>query len=282
MNIRIVRNKIKSVANVKKITRAMQLVSAVKMKKSQELALSGKPYQEILEKMINRVTKKANTSLSNLLSSHSDQSAKDLVILITSNKGLCGAFNSNLLRFLIASNDFKNADFVVVGKKGEQLIGRMKKNILADFSAPNFYESVSAIIGVGVDNFLTGKYKRVVIYYNKFVSSLRVEPTAEILLPVVPPTRSELEEEDDYLIEPAPELILNELLRIYIEEKLRYIFIQNEAGEHAARMIAMKNATDNANEIIYNLTLLRNKLRQQKITYELLDMITAKESVEAS
>lgn len=279
MNIRTLRNKIRSVGNVKKITRAMQLVSAVKMKKAQEAALAGRPYHEVLEESIKKVQAKADPNASLLLKSKPTGASKQLIILATSNKGLCGAFNLNLLKYLISEGDMNRSEFITLGKKGSSFIAMLGKPILADFSSNEAIDSVSAIIGLAIENFLQGKYLEVKVFYNRFISSLRIEPAAETILPLKM-IKSEIETTEDYLIEPRADEMLDLLLRNYMEEKLNYILIQNEAGEHSARMIAMKNATDNANELIYGLTLQRNKLRQQKITYELLDMVTAKESVE--
>ena len=280
MNIRVVRNKIKSVTNVKKITQAMQLVSAIKMKKAQVVAIEGKPYQEFVEKSIKRFTQKIDPKLSPLLINKEGEEI--LFLLITSNKGLCGAFNVNLFKFILQNYNLKDKDIVTVGKKGAILARHLGANIVADFSTSNSQEIVSAVFSFILEQFLTKNYSQVVLFYNKFVSSLRYNPTEEKLLPVQY-KKEEIEgPQEDYLIEPSPEEIVDSLLRNYIEERVRFAVIESEAGEHSARMIAMKNATDNANDVIYNLTLLRNKLRQQKITYELLDMITAKESVEVS
>ena len=283
MNIRTVRNKIKSVGNVKKITKAMQLVSAVKMKKAVNAALEGRPYQEILEEMIARLGKKIDPSLSPLLHEQGDSQNAELIILISTNKGLCGAFNGNLFRYLMNEKQLKSCDAIVIGKKGAQFAARTTRAVTADFSQEYPDSIVSAVIGLALAGFLEGKYKKVFVAYNRFISTFRTEPTIETLLPVAPNIQDLKDEnKSQYIVEPAPEVLIGELLRSYIEEKLRYVLIQTEAGEHATRMVAMKNATDNANDLIYNLTLERNKLRQQKITYELLDMITAKESVESN
>ena len=281
MNIRIVRNKIKSVGNVKKITKAMQLVSAVKMKKAVNAALEGRPYQEILEEMIARLGRKIDSSLSPLLHEQENSQSTELIILVSTNKGLCGAFNGNLFRYLMGNMQLKNCDTIAIGKKGAQFASHATHAVTADFSQEHPDDAVSAVIGLAVNGFLEGTYKKVHIAYNQFISTFRTEPTVETLLPVAPNIQEVTDEnKSQYVVEPAPEVLIGELLRSYIEEKLRYVLIQTEAGEHATRMVAMKNATDNANDLIYNLTLERNKLRQQKITYELLDMITAKESVE--
>lgn len=281
MNIRQVRKKIKSIGNVKKITKAMQMVSAVKMKKAQQEALEGQPFRETLQEMMSKITKKIDIKQSRLLEAKNAE--KSLVILITSNKGLCGAFNFNLLQFFVRTVKVKSADFITVGKKGSMLLARVGENILADFSSNKPAAGVSAVFSFAVEKFLSGAYNQVHIVYNKFISALKYEPVMETILPVTYAIqREELETKEEYTIEPSAEEILEGVLRTFVEEKLRGAILSNEAGEHSARMMAMKNATDNATDLIDEFTLLRNKLRQEKITYELLDMITAKESVGVS
>jgi len=290
MNIRQVRKKIKSVVNVKKITKAMQLVSAVKMKKSQQMALEGLPYRKTLEVILTKIVPKVDVNISQLLHLEiSKENQKELVLFISSNKGLCGAFNVNLFRFFLDSVDVKNKDFICVGKKGGLFINKLGGNVIADFSIHKPLMEVSAITKLILDKYLAFNYRQVKIIYNQFISTLKFEPTNETLLPLKDKFIEKAQadkilqpKEYDYLIEPSAKEILEYVLRSYFEEKIRSAIISSEAVEHSARMIAMKNATDNANDVIYNLTLLGNKLRQQKITYELLDMVTAKESVETN
>lgn len=285
MNVREVSKKIKSVTNVRKITKAMQLVSAVKMRKAQMAALEGKPYQQFIEEAISRVSQNLDITISSLLQKNEGTNRK-LVILVTSSKGLCGSFNTSLLRQMLKGVDIKNTDFITIGKKGALFLSLIGATIIADFSTSAPLQYVSAAFDLALESYLNGKYADISLFYNKFVSTLRVDPSHEKLLPIS--LTQELKEEKgqvapgEYLIEPAAEIIIDRLFRSYIEEKIRFAIIQSEAGEHSARMIAMKNATDNASDVIVNLTSLRNKLRQQKITYELLDMITAKESVEVN
>lgn len=284
MNIRLVRKKIKSVSNVKKITKAMQLVSGIKMKKAQQLAIEGQPYRYDLEKIIKKVVSNLDPGFSSLLSRNLTSQSKDLIIFVSSNKGLCGSFNFNLFRFVLKNIDFKNSEFITIGKKAAGMVSRMDSKVIADFSSINSIDSVSAIFQTSLMAFVEGKYQQVKLVYNRFINTLKHEPTLTTLLPV------NIEDEDDqkkspdneYIVEPSPETIIDSLLRSLIEEKIRGAIIDSEAAEHSARMIAMKSATDNATDVIYNLTLLRNKIRQEKITYELLDMITAKESAESN
>jgi len=285
MNIRTIRKKIKSVTNVKKITKAMQLVSAIKMKKAQQVAIDGRPYQEEIEKIIRAVSPKIDSSLSPLISPPEDKiERKNLAIVIASNKGLCGSFNFNLLRFIVKNTDFKDTDFIIVGKKAN-LLSKFSAHIMADYSSNVPLNNVSALFEFALSKYLDKTYKKINLYHNQFISAIQSNPTVTTLLPINFSQKIEVDnitekKTVEYLIEPNPKQIVDSLLRSFVEEKLRFALIQSEAGEHSQRMMAMKNATDNATDVIYNLTMVRNKIRQEKITNELLDMITAKESVE--
>lgn len=287
MNIRTIRKKIKSVTNVKKITKAMQLVSAIKMKKAQQVAIEGRPYQEEIEKIIKAVSPKIDSSLSPLISQPEDKIArKNLAIVVASNKGLCGSFNFNLLRYIVKNTDFKNTDFIIVGKKAN-LLSKFSATIMADYSSNIPLNNVSALFEFALSKYLDRSYKKIDLYHNQFISTIQSNPVMTTLLPINFSQKEEVEprvkvKETEYLIEPNPKEIIDSLLRSFVEEKLRFALIQSEAGEHSLRMMAMKNATDNATDVIYNLTLVRNKIRQEKITSELLDMVTAKESVESN
>ncbi len=282
MNIRQVRKKIKSVSNVKKITRAMQLVSAIKMKKAQQLALEGQPYRKDLEQIVRKVVANLDPGYSSLLSREKTDQSNTLYIVVSSNKGLCGSFNFNLFRFILKNIDFKHSEFITVGKKAALLVGKSGSKIIANFTELSPVDSVSAIFQTALTAFLEGKYNSVVLVFNRFINTLRHEPTMMSLLPVnISPTNdNEIKIHSEYIIEPSPATIIDPLLRSLVEEEIRGAIVDSEAAEHSARMIAMKNATDNATDVIYNLTLLRNKIRQEKITYELLDMVSAQASVE--
>lgn len=288
MNIRVVRKKIKSIKNVKKITKAMQMVSAVKMRKAQQLEHESRPYREALTQLIAHIAKKLDSENVDLLQVDTTNARKDLVILVTANKGLAGAFNVNIFRYVFKHNiSFENTDFIVVGTKGEQFLGRIRNtNMLACYSNNSVIAEASAIFDHVLREYKTGNYRKVSIVYNKFISTLKSEVEQEVLLPfdqieiMGKKEENKTHEEREYMIEPSPAEILEQLILSFIENKIRGALISSEAVEHSARMMAMKSATDNASELIYNLTLLSNKLRQEKITNELLDMITAKESVD--
>lgn len=284
MNLRQVRKKIKSVGNVKKITKAMQLVSAVKMKKSQAQAIEARPYRSKIESILYRVMSGVDTSSNPFFSEKAD-SPKDLVIAISANKGLCGAFNVNVLRLIAQSFEISKTDFLAIGKKGATFISHMGGSIVADYTSNTPSSESVAVFELVSQKFLAGEYMRVWLVYNTFISTLRNEAVKEQLLPIAI-TQKEEENIDtrsvSYLIEPNQNELFQQLVISYLEEKIRGAIQNSEASEHSSRMIAMKNATDNATDVIYTLTSVGNKLRQQKITYELLDMVTSKESVESS
>lgn len=276
MNFRQVRRKIKTIGNVKKITNAMQMVSAVKMKKAQNTAMEGKLYRQILEGMISRVVGDSKDLKSPLLSKNSEP--RELVIVISSNKGLAGSFHFNLLRFIFSDIDTSKSDFIVCGKKAADFISRMKGTIIADFSQEGpFEESATAIFSLAQSEYVAQKYGSVSLVFNEFKSSFQFTSTKKTLLPIgsIPMLEGVIQDKTNYEIEPSAEEIVEPLVIDYLTETIRGAILDSAASEHSARMMAMKNATDSAGEIIDGLTLLRNKLRQASITGELLDMMAS-------
>jgi ATP synthase, F1 gamma subunit len=281
MNLRAIRKKIKSIGNVKKITRAMQLVSAVKMKKAQMEAVETMPYRNFLNLAILKSMSLIDKNYSPLLASHTENGRK-LLIVISSNKGLCGYFNFSIFKFL-TKEDLKTTDFIVLGKKAGSFINKIGGKIIADFSHINFDMAVSPIFSESLKLFLSGDYQEVYLIYNHFINPVKFETVKQLILPTKLEKIENIQVNNkEYLIEPDPNQVINEVLKNLVEEKIRGAIIESAAAEHSARMMAMKNATDNATEIIYNLTLLRNKVRQERITNELLDMVSAKISVEGN
>ncbi|MEI6326506.1 MAG: ATP synthase F1 subunit gamma [Candidatus Roizmanbacteria bacterium] len=283
MNIRAVRKKTKSVKNVKKITKAMQMVSAVKMKKSVVEETEGRPYRTSLFQLLQSVASKIDISHSPLLQSPPQNSSKDLVIYISANKGLCGAFHMNLLRYAVKNINLKETEFVTLGTKGAQLISHFDRDIISDYSSGHPLSQVTAIFDQVISLFTAGSYRSIKLLYTQYISATKSEVVMDQLLPFESKNANDetsAVSEVEYLIEPSPASLVGPLLRSIVEEKIRGAVISSAAVEHSMRMMAMKNATDNATDVIYSLTLIGNKLRQTKITGELLDMITAKESVE--
>lgn len=283
MNLRSVRKKIKSVKNVKKITKAMQLMSAVKMKKAVEQEISGRPYRDSLYEIITRVSGSVDPALSPLFKSEATDASPDLVIFVSANKGLCGAFLVNILKYVLKNIDITKTEFVTIGSKGAQMLARFDRDIKADYSSANPLADASAIFDYAVETFNSKKYRKICLLYTKYISITKSEVTLTQILPIPKESfvKSEVSISKETIIEPDPKNLINSLLKSYIAEQIRGAIISSLAVEHSSRMMAMKNATDNAEDVIYSLTLVGNKIRQTKITSELLDMITAKESVES-
>ncbi|MFA6005133.1 MAG: ATP synthase F1 subunit gamma [Patescibacteria group bacterium] len=295
MNLRQLKSKIKSVGNVGKITKAMQLVSAVKMKKAQLRASQGKPYRDALDETIYQIGGK-NVAFEHPFMKENGKATRKLAIVISSNKGLCGVFNFNLFKFLLVQiPDFARYDFVVMGSKAQQFLFHVGGSIIADFSSQMPFEAnTTAVFSLVRDKFLGGSYSSIELFYNQFVSSLSCKPTKKMLLPIhfeeeesrITNHGSKMKDETqgikkEYIVEPDQKTVLEGLFNFYLESDIRGAIHESEASEHSARMIAMKNATDNSTDLVSRLTLLRNGLRQEKITNELLDMNTAKLAVAA-
>jgi F-type H+-transporting ATPase subunit gamma len=286
---KLIKRRIKSAKNIAQITKAMQMVAASKMKKAQQLALSGRPYAEKIAEMVSTFVKKIDQGSHPLLTKN--ETGKTLIILISTNKGLCGGLNSNLFRSFrnwFSQETLQEAVCVTLGRKGEQFLIRSKGNLIADFSDKKpFSQNIPALTTLITEGYLKKEYKEVYVVYNNFVSALSQEPTRKRILPISAfesVKKEELKEEKEndleFVIEPSIDQILDVLLFHYLENQIRDSILEAEASEYSAQMIAMKNATDNALELIDLLTLEYNKARQEKITFEIADMVTARLAVE--
>jgi len=279
-NIKTVKRRIKSAQNISQITKAMEMVAAAKMKKAQDTALRGKPYADKINSAVNVLARKVDRR-KHVLLGQGNQNGTKLVILISTNKGLCGGLNTNLFRFCFnLLKDVKNLEFVTIGKKGENFVIRWHKSLVADFSQNlPFTASVPAIIQMIVDGFGQFRFREVSVIFNSFISALKQQPLERRILPIgIADVTTPQEEASfaEFLLEPNITEVLNSLLPHYLENQLRTAILEASASEHSARMIAMKNATDAAFDLISELTLVYNKARQEKITYEIADMVTAR------
>ena len=295
-NLRDIRRRIKSVKNTSQITKAMQMVAATKMRRAQQVALSLRPYAERLDETAGHLYANiGKDEISHPLLQDRPGNGKTAVILLTSEKGLCGPLNTNLLRDVLKTDD-GNRVYVTVGRKGRQVIARLKKNLLADFElkdAPTFAES-KAISRFVIEKFHEGAFDFAEIYYNRFVNTLTQVPTRYPIIPIgegileAAKARGEAEraERDHrengrhtaptfYNFEPEADTLLGKLLPHYIHLELYSKILESRASEHSARMVAMKNATDNAKQLVKDLTLEYNKARQAAITTELLEISSA-------
>lgn len=284
-NSRAIKRRIKSANNISQITKAMQMVAASKMKKAQAIAVSGKPYASEIHKAVEQFLPTVEKNTHSLFSTY-PHASRELVVLVSTNKGLCGGLNASLFRNLLQWFDAGSTSYITLGKKGRNFAVRRKSELLADFSDQPFVEVVSAVIELVISEYLKGTYKAVYIVYNAFISALQYEPMRLRLLPferIFAEGESDVKEEgsrDQFLVEPSVSEVLNELIPHYLETEVRRSILEGDASEHSARMIAMKNATDNAGDLMKALTLEFNKIRQQQITSEIADMVTARMSME--
>lgn len=283
--IRLIRSRIKSAKNIAQITKAMQMVAASKMRKAQEEALNGKPYAEKIYQAVAELTKITDSNYHRLLTKEK-LSGKTLVVLISTNKGLCGSLNTNLFRKCFTWFSQKNEyDFITLGVKGSRFVLRAGFTLIADYSQKTpFTQYAPSVIDLVIKGFLEGKYKQVLVVYNSFINALKIIPEKKLILPmseIEVSNENKQEFSGEFLIEPNPVELLNSLLPHYLETQVRSSIIQAEASEHSSRMLAMKSATDNALSFSSELTLIYNKLRQEQITYEIADITRAQVSLTA-
>jgi len=283
---RDIRRRIKSVKNTAQITKAMQMVASSKMRRAQLAALAGRPYASLMNDILGAVTAGAGDFSDPLMEKRPVR--KRAVILVSTDKGLCGALNSNLLREA-GRFDKDTTVYVAAGRKGAQFIARVKRQLAAEFTykdAPQFTEA-RAISKFAQDLFLKGEVDRVDVLYTNFINTLTQKPEVRQLLPIGSITGVEAGVEGDskapalkrseveYLFEPSAAGVLGNLLPHYLNFQVYQYLLEAKASEHSARMVAMKNATDNAKQLIKDLTLEYNKLRQANITKELLEITSA-------
>ena len=288
---RDIRRRIKSIKNTAQITKAMQMVAASKMRRAQDAAMAGRPYAELMNRMLGEVTATA-TDFQHPLLENRTNTKKRAIILVSTDKGLCGGLNTNLLRDA-AQLDKENSVFICAGRKGAQFVGRTRRELTAELSyadVPEFSDA-RTIAKFGVDLYTEGTVDAVDVLFTNFISTINQKPELRQLLPIVNIKGVEdtvagdnegrtLEASgQEFLFEPDASEVLSSLLPHYINYQLFQILLESKASEHSSRMVAMKNATDNANQIIKDLTLEYNKIRQASITSELLEITTAQMSL---
>ena len=283
-NTQDIRRRIKSIRNIGQLTKAMQMVAASKMRKAQQHALAGRPYAALMNKVLVSLQKRTDPRLHPLLQIRPLQ--KELVLIISTDKGLAGALNTNLFREATKFDTNKTA-FVVTGKKARQFIARTKRELLADFElkdAPAFVET-KPIAKFCTEKFLNRDVDKVSVVHTHFLNTINQRPVVQTLLPISSFDLSKKHEESGatedvdpmlgYIFEPNAEAVLDVMLPYYIQFQVFQMILDARASEHSARMVAMKNATDNANQFIKDLTLEYNKMRQAGINTELLEIATA-------
>jgi F-type H+-transporting ATPase subunit gamma len=289
-NTKEIRRRIKSIRNIGQMTKAMQMVAASKMRHAQTHALAGRPYAKLMNRVLVSLQQRTDPKLHPLLQVR--EVKKELVIVVSTDKGLAGALNTNLLRE-VANFDPAKTVYVVVGRKARQFLARTKREILADFElkdAPSFPET-KAVAQFATEKFLSGEVDKVSLLYTHFVNTINQTPVTQTLLPIgnfhVIGAEAKGNAANDgsgdpmgeYIFEPSAEGVLDVILPYYLQFEVFQMILDARASEHSARMVAMKNATDNAQQFIKDLTLEYNKVRQASITTELLEISTAQMAV---
>ena len=290
---RDIRRRIKSVKNTAQITKAMQMVASSKMRKAQVAALAGRPYAILMNQVILSASKDSQDFAHPLMEKR--EVRKRGVLAVSTDKGLCGALNSNMGREVIKW-DKESSVFVTAGRKAAQFIARTRRNLAAEFlykDAPVFAEA-RAISKKLQEMFLAGEVDCVDVIFTRFINTLTQRVEVRRLLPIgetqkllnetslTPEQKAEMEKRAtpeegglEHLFEPGAEQILGAILPHFLNFMVYQVLLEAKASEHSARMVAMKNATDNAMQLIKDLTLEYNKLRQANITKELLEITTA-------
>ena len=286
---RDIRRRIKSVKNTRQITKAMELVAASKMKKAQQAALAGRPYAELMARMLAALADRVEASQHPFLVRREIKTRG--IILISSDKGLCGPLNANLFKLVV---EIKTpAKYAVIGRKGSQFIARTHRALLADFPAPDVvrFADIKVVAEFMVKQYLDGAVDTVEVMWPQFRNTLVQAPTVLPLLPLtnlkdtvetlrgdsgtVSVPRSSNNPDNQMLFEPDAAGVLEALLPLYVNREIYNKMLDAKASEQSARMVAMKTAKDNATSLLGDLTLEYNKARQAGITQEILEIAAA-------
>lgn len=280
-----IRRRIRSTKNIAQITKAMQMVSASKMRKAQEAALATRPFTLKLREILGRVTQKATGIAPHALTMIRPQE-RLLILLISTNKGLCGALNVNLhRRYAAFAETFDNAEISVatIGRKARWFLSTHNVTLAARFDNlheyPTFPET-RTIAAFAMDAYLANKFDAVYLVYPRFITTLTSDVAVSQLLPVTAVGVDNSTSIAEYKIEPDPASLLEKLIPYQVEMSVHQSILEARASEHSARMVAMKSASDNARDLIASLTLDYNSARQSQVTSELLDVTTARMALE--
>lgn len=277
---REIKSKIKSVQNTRKVTRALEMVSASKIRKAQDRMKASRPYARLMKQVIGHIAR-ANTDYV-----HPYMAARNTVkrvgyIVVSTDRGLCGGLNSNLFRKLLGEirehqQQGVEVDVVAIGQKANAFFRRLKVNMVASVTHLGEKPQVEQLIGiikVMLDAYEAGTVDRVKLAYNDFINTMTQRPTVDQLLPLPPAEEMSQSHDWDYIYEPDAPSVLNDVLTRYVESLVYQAVLENLASEHAARMVAMKSASDNASKLIDTLNLIYNKARQAAITQEISEIV---------
>ena len=286
-SLRQIRSKISSVKGTRRIMSAMKLISAVKLRRAQDLLVAYRPYSDAIQEITLNIAKRCEPKWNPLLRRPEERKKLHLVFM-TSDRGLCGSFNSNLIRKLetyivTEGNRYEEIKYTFLGRRGRDHFLRSNVNMADNFTGiteRNYSEVAEKVAAELTDEFIKGKSDEIILVYNYFRSALTQVMVYEKLLPV----ESDTEESDDspkidYLYEPTREAVLQKVLTSYVQVRVQRAIQESLTSEHASRMTAMENATSNADDVIKKLTLLANKTRQAMITTELMDIVNGTEAL---
>ena len=277
-----IRGKIKSVQNTRKITKAMEMVAASKMRKAQERMRTARPYAEKIRRLAANLSHANVTEFRHPFLIQKEAVKRVGLILVTTDKGLCGGLNTNILRHTVTAmkawegSGVEDIRVVAIGNKGLGFMQRIKANVVAQRTHLGDVPHLDQLIGpvrVLLDAYTAGEIDAVHLAYTRFINTMKQEPVVEQLLPLTGERLGAPEHAWDYLYEPDPQLVIEELLVRYIEAIVYQAVAENMASEQSARMVAMKAASDNAGNVIKELQLVYNKSRQAAITKELAEIV---------
>ncbi len=291
---REIRRRIKSVKNIAQVTRTMQMVASSKMRRAQERVQQSRPYSEQLRELVSRLARVTGEEVGGEIALLKQRPVRRIgFVVITPDRGLCGALPSNINRKAATTSieeqrrfaeqgERPAVDYVVVGRKARDFVMRNQLHLIAEFTnygdRPSLMDA-TAIAQVAVDAFLKGEVDVVYLVYAKFISTVNQQPTVIQLLPVQPPIEQSGESITvEYIYEPDAASIYQALLPRYVDVQVYQAMLEAVASEQSARMVAMKNATDNANDLIQDLTLTYNKARQASITTQILEVVAGGEA----
>lgn len=283
-NLKEIRNRITSVGSTMQITSAMKMVSAAKLKRAQDAIIQMRPYANKLTELLVNLSASLDSSEGGGFSSERDIKSV-LLVTITSNRGLCGGFNANIIKSAVSliNNDFKekNVSLISIGKKSSEFFKKNGYNLVNSFDdifSDLTYDKTSIISESIMSEFLSGSYDKVVLVYNQFKNAATQNVMNENFLPVETPSENDIVI-GDYIFEPQKKQIVEELIPKSLKTQLFKAILDSHASEHGARMTSMHKATDNASELKKELTLSYNKARQAAITAEILEIVGGAEAL---
>jgi F-type H+-transporting ATPase subunit gamma len=277
---REIKTKIKSVQNTRKVTRALEMVSASKIRKAQERMKGSRPYARLMVQLIGHIAK-ANSEYKSPFMNQRAETKRVGYLIVSTDRGLCGGLNSQLFRKILADmrewqSKGAEVDVVCVGTKAATFFRRLKVDMIGSVTHLGDNPHLDQLVGpvkVMLDAYAAGTLDRVFIAYNRFVNTMTQQGTVHQLLPLPPSETMTTRFDWDYIYEPSPEVVLDHVLKRYVESLVYQALLENVASEHAARMVAMKAASDNATKLIGTLQLIYNKARQAAITQEISEIV---------